>query len=148
MAYPIDDSRERFVSSEHLIQDPHQAIVDIQKSITPSPTDSLNALAMVAEHQMHDRQDVGAYNHHQEQQSGGHDMSLQDRTNMEMGPQLSYAEDFRDGEKIRRRLTRSASPSDAILIKRNAPMSMSSQTTPTSTTGMELPYGLLSRTAE
>lgn len=149
MAYSTDVSREHIFPSDHLQQDPQQTVGDVHKSITPSPTDSLNALAIVAEHQLHDRQDIGAYNaHQQEQQAGGHDISLQDRTNMDLGPQLSYTEDFRDGEKIHRRLTRSASPSDAILIKRNAPMSLSSQTTPTSTTGMDLPYGLLSRHAE
>lgn len=147
MIYSTDEPQDvgdPTASSEHSQHDLQQSMREAQKSATPSPTDSLNALAMVAGHQLHDRQDVDAY--HQEQHSGDQDMSLQENTNMETAPQVTYGEDFRGGERIGRRLTRSASPSDAILIKRNAPTS--SQTTPTSTTGIDLPYGLLSRPTE
>lgn len=143
MAY---STGRRMIASDLL----HQPIEDVQKSITPSPTDSLNALAMVAEHQLHDRQEVNAYNHQHHlqdsQQFHDHGISSQDRADLEMASQ-AYGEEFRGEAKVHRRLTRSASPSDAILIKRNAPMS-SSQTTPTSTSGMELPYGMNGRPAD
>lgn len=122
-------------SSDH-----SQAMEDVQKAITPSPTDSLNALAAVAEHQLHDRRDLNNVFNQQNGQDSFPGQGLSDRSDMDLN--ASYGEGFGMGDKIHRRLTRSASPSDAILIKRNAPNGLSSQTTPTSMTGIELPYGL------
>lgn len=148
MAYLKDnslDERERVIFQDH----PQQIMEDLHKSITPSPTDSLNALAAVAEHQLHDRQEVGGY-HQQEPQQYRGISSAQEHSGLGTALEAINAEEFTVGERIHRRLTRSASPSDAILIKRNGPMSMSSSaTTPTSsTTGVYHPYGLPSRQAE